>query len=46
MMKILTLLILILGAGWAYFQPFSFNIFAAIALIALGAAVITRGRHG
>ncbi len=45
-MRFVILLILLLGAGLAYFQPALFNVFAGGALILLGAAVITRGRHG
>ena len=45
-MKFAILSVLLLGAGWAYFQPFSFNILAAVALIGLGAAILIRGRNG
>lgn len=45
-MRFLILFILLFGAGLAYFQPALFNAFAGGALILLGAAVITRGRHG
>ena len=45
-MKFAILLILVLGAALAYFQPALFNIFAGAALIVLGAAVILRGQHG
>lgn len=45
-MRFVILLILLIGAGLAYFQPALFNAFAGAALIVLGAAVITRGRHG
>lgn len=45
-MKFAILLILLLGAGLAYFQPALFNAFAGAALILLGVAVIVRGWHG
>ncbi len=45
-MKPAIIFVLLLGAGWALFQPVSFNIFAGAALILLGAAIITRGRYG
>lgn len=45
-MKFTILIILLLGAGWAYFQPFSFNISAGVALIILGVAVILKGLRG
>lgn len=45
-MRFVILIILLVGAGLAYFQPALFNIFAGAALIALGAAVIMRGQHG
>lgn len=45
-MKFAILIVLLVGAGWAYFQPASFNTFAAFGLIGLGAAVIVRGRNG
>jgi len=45
-MKAIIVIVLVLGAGWALLDPGSYNIVAAIALIGLGAAVITRGRYG
>lgn len=43
-MRLLILLILLLGAGWAMLHPESYKIVAGAALIVLGAAVIFRGR--